>query len=165
MTTKRISKPVRFAIGIDPPKGWAVYDRDSKELIELKTLDFWQTVDELNRFVENLIGESGYQDYRLLIVIEAGWLNPPIFPRGIEDSKIREKIAQNVGENKAAGKLLQELLLRIAARDLERIKILEMKPSKATGSKLNATQFAKKTGWTFSSSEHSRDAAMLVFGR
>ena len=32
------------------------------------------------------------------------------------------------------------------------------------GAKLNAAQFAKLTGWTGRTSEHSRDAGMLVFG-
>ena len=33
------------------------------------------------------------------------------------------------------------------------------------GAKLNAQQFARLTGWTGRTSEHGRDAGMLVFGR
>lgn len=165
--TKRSSKPIRYAIGIDPPRGWALYDRDTRELEELKTTDFWGLVGMITDFAENLIGEyeSNGCDYRLLFVIEAVWLNPPTFSHGEVGDKIREKIAQNVGENKAAAKLLFELLERIRARDPERISVLSLRPSKKTGSKMTASEFGKKTGWPFTSSEHSRDAAMLIYGR
>jgi hypothetical protein len=40
-----------------------------------------------------------------------------------------------------------------------------LEPPKNTLTKLNADQFRKLTGWRKRTNEHSRDAAMLVFGR
>lgn len=86
------------------------------------------------------------------------------------------KIAQNVGESKAAAKILMALfkqagmpVVRIAPSDrhradkdglkLQGVKLLSM-PTKTT-----AVQFQEYTGYTGRSNEHARDAATLVWGK
>lgn len=66
------------------------------------------------------------------------------------------KMARNVGEIDAWCRLITELCaeLHIPAHGIS--------PA-AKGPKLNAAQFAGATGWTDSSNQHTRDAAMVAW--
>ena len=66
------------------------------------------------------------------------------------------KMARNVGEIDAWCKLIAAICaeLNIPARGIS---------PKGKGAKLSAERFALATGWTASSNEHTRDAAMVAF--
>ena len=69
----------------------------------------------------------------------------------------REK-AQGAGAIKIQCKLWEDFLQHYGF-DYELI------APKNNTTKLSAEQFAKLTGWEYRTNEHSRDAAMLIFGR
>lgn len=137
-----------FHIGIDPGQhtGFAVWCRSTKAL-SCKTLDFWQVVKELEALKEDITQ----------VRIEDPNLNRPTFSKGIQGARQREKISQNVGENKAHAKLL------IAYCELLNIPVVPVKPTKHSRTKVKADAFKQMTGYTGKTSEHARDAALLVF--
>lgn len=133
-------------IGIDPDlekSGVAILGQS----LELKNLTFSETV-ELFRT---------HQDEIKKVVIEAGWKNKKSNVHGcVGQSKIvGERIAKNVGENHATGKLLVEM-----ARSLG-LPVVEVKP---TRKKLKAEDFNRITGWQGRTNQEQRDAGMLIWG-
>lgn len=133
-------------IGIDPDlekSGVAILGQS----LELKNLTFSETV-ELFRT---------HQDEIKKVVVEAGWQNKKSNTHGrIGQSKIvGERIAKNVGENHATGKLLVEM-----ARSLG-LPVVEVKP---TRTKLKAEDFNRITGWQGRTNQEQRDAGMLIWG-
>lgn len=100
-------------------------------------------------------------------------------PQRVEWGDIQEKIgialrmASNMGENKAAGKLMKKLLARhkvvtieIAPSDRMRADKLKVPiGAMIMPTKANAKQFETLTGYTGRSNEHARDAATLVWGK
>lgn len=133
-------------IGIDPDlekSGVAILD----DSLELKNLTFSETVD-LFRSQQNRIKK---------VVIEAGWLNKKSNVHGCygQSKIVGERIAKNVGENHATGKLLVEM-----AKSLN-LNVVEVRP---TRTKKNSEEFNRITGWVGRSNQEQRDAAMLIFG-
>ena len=177
----------RYYIGLDPGKstGYAVWDSEKKEFECIETLTFWEAVQR----VEYYRHDDFHYDHNHEIVIEDPAQNKPTFFRPGTTQRQMYKISQNVGANKEHGRLLierfeslglqvdavkpkgndQEKLNRvlnhkygnnpIPARELSAIK----KTLKDT--KNNAANFKFITGYSGRTSEHGRDAAMLVFGR
>ena len=96
--------------------------------LELKNLTFAQTV-ELFR---------SHQDEIKKVVIEAGWLNKKSNFRFGHSKTAGEKIAKNVGENHATGKLLAEMAKECG------LAVVLVKP---TRTKLKAEDFNRITGW------------------
>ncbi len=142
---------MKLLIGIDPGvhTGVAVYNTDSERLIGLITTDFWSASSILRQL------KKGYE---IKSVIEDPSQNRPVFIRPGATKGEMIKIAQNVGMNKKEGLLWIEFCKRNS------IPFLASKPTKNSNTKLDAVMFGKLTGWNKRSSEHSRDAAMLVFG-
>ncbi|AXY60003.1 hypothetical protein [Acinetobacter sp. WCHAc010052] len=133
-------------IGIDPDlekSGVAILGNT----LELKNLNFAETV-ELFRTQQDLIRK---------VVIEAGWLNRKsnFHGNGKQSKSAGERIAKNVGENHATGKLLAEMAQSLG------LAVVLVKPVR---SKLNAEDFNKITGWQGRSNQEQRDAGMLIHG-
>ncbi len=140
-------------IGIDPPKGYAVWNTELKYISQIRTLDFWGIIDDLHRVAE----APRPEDFK--VYIEAPQENKPVWIRKGQSPQMMSKIAQNVGENKGASKLIIEYM------KLHDIEYEAVKPTKNSMTKLPIKQFQAITGWKHRTSEHGRDAAMLVFGR
>lgn len=133
-------------IGIDPDlekSGVAILSHS----LELKNLTFAETVDLFR----------SQQDQIKKVVIEAGWLNKKsnVHGRYGQSKSAGERIAKNVGENHATGKLLVEM-----AKSLN-LNVVEVRP---TRKKKNSEEFNRITGWVGRSNQEQRDAAMLIFG-
>ena len=129
-------------IGIDPDlekSGVAVLGQS----LELKNLTFPETV-ELFRTHQNEIKK---------VVIEAGWLNKKSNFRFSHSKSAGERIAKNVGENHATGKLLAEMAKECG------LAVVLVKP---TRTKLKAEDFNRITGWQGRTNQEQRDAAMLL---
>lgn len=139
-------------IGIDPgvKTGFAVWDSESRSYVRIDTLDFWGTYD-------GVIYEYYPSDALPVIVIEDPSQNRPTFDKGERGARRREKISQNVGANKREGQLLAD---RFESLGFE---VRRVRPAKGTGSKMNAPAFSRLTGFTGRTSQHGRDAAMLVY--
>ena len=89
------------------------------------------------------------------VIFEDSRLTSPVWSRGT-NTAARIKIARNVGQVDAWCSLIVAVCgeLGIPAHGIS---------PKKKGSKLDAEQFAKVTGWTGRSNAHERDAAMCAF--
>ena len=131
-------------IGIDPDlekSGVAILSQS----LELKNLTFSETV-ELFR---------SQQDQIKKVVIEAGWENKKsnFHSRIGQHKSVGERIAKNVGENHATGKLLAEMAKSCG------LAVVLVQP---TRTKLKAEDFNRITGWQGRTNQEQRDAAMLL---
>ena len=115
--------------------------------LELKNLTFSETV-ELFRT---------HQDEIKKVVIEAGWQNKKSNLHGCfgQSKIVGERIAKNVGENHATGKLLVEMAQSLG------LPVVEVRP---TRKKLKAEDFNRITGWQGRTNQEQRDAGMLIWG-
>ena len=133
-------------IGIDPDlvKSGVAILSDS---LELKTMTFAETVDLFR----------SQQDQIKKVVIEAGWLNKKsnLHSRHGQSKTTGERIAKNVGENHATGKLLVEMAKSF------KLNVVEVRPTRA---KKNAEEFKRITGYVGRTNQEVRDAGMLIWG-
>lgn len=138
-------------IGIDPGDncGWAKV-RNGK-LVELHTFQFWYLIEALEN--EFKLGAM-YKDLKPIIVLEATYLNKPAWA-----NKRTGKMIRNVGMNQQTAKLIRDFV------QMYPVKLIEIRPNPSRATKMSAEAFNKITGWAGGSSEHSRDAALLVIGR
>lgn len=137
-------------VGIDTGvnTGIAVWDSEKRELLSLDTV----TIDEALFRVLGLVAE--YQDIR--VVVEDARLR-----RWVPDTHdVRKEMARRLG----AGSVKRDA--KIWEDFLKRMKIpFQMVAPLRGATKWARDSFASVTGYTGRTTEHSRDAAMLVFGR
>ena len=91
------------------------------------------------------------------VVIEAGWLNVKsnFHARYGQSKSAGERIAKNVGENHATGKLITQMA------EYYGLNVILVKPTKK---KYTAEEFNRLTGWVGRSNQEQRDAGALVYG-
>ncbi|CAA0288949.1 hypothetical protein [Acinetobacter baumannii] len=140
-------KEAQIIIGIDP-------DLDKSGVAVLKDgllrLDNMRFYDLTQYFEVN-------KDQIKKVVIEAGWLNKKsnLHGRIGQSKRAGERIAKNVGENHATGKLLAEMAESLG------LTVVLVKPTK---SKKNSEEFNRITGWKGRTNQEQRDAGMLIWG-
>lgn len=140
----------KLLIGIDPDlikSGVALYYKESKKL-DLQLRDFFSLI--------NLLESIECCGYEVEVVIEAGWLNPSAnhHSHPLQSKAVGERIAKNVGENAAVGKLIEQFCIQ---------KNLKHRLYKPTKSKTTPVMFNKITGLDVKNQEMI-DAAMMVYG-
>ena len=145
-------------IGIDPDKGWAEWDADAQKFIAIDTVNFWEINERLQK-----IAALPEADFAVRIYIETPQHNAPVFMKSGRPSAMIEfiRVAQNVGENKGKAKLLVARAQELFGKE----NVIEMTPNKKSATKWKSERFKFQTGWKHRTSEHGRDAAMLVFGQ
>lgn len=137
-----------IAIGIDPGThtGFAAYDTAREELIEVKTL----RIDEaLARTLEycNASRELGAEIYVIF-----------------EDARQRVWFGNNArAKQQGAGSIKRDSSIWEDFLKAHNIRHWAKPPTKGT-TKWTRQRFAKLTGWKAMTSEHARDAALLVWG-
>ncbi|MFW1997271.1 hypothetical protein ACG904_20360, partial [Acinetobacter guillouiae] len=91
------------------------------------------------------------------VVIEAGWMNKKSNLHSCigQSKRAGERIAKNVGENHATGKLLVEMAKSFG------LAVVEVRPTKT---KKNSEEFNRITGWQGRTNQEQRDAGMLIWG-
>lgn len=150
-------------IGIDPGVnvGLAVWCTKSKTFDKLVTVDFWECIGFLQR---NAVADQNGEDTQLpweieqwKVVLENPSFNRPTFDHGVQNRKIRENISQKVGSNKRDAQLIYQFC------KLNKIACELVAPN--TRGKLNAIAFKNITRHEGDTSQHARDAGMLVFQR
>lgn len=133
-----------LCVGLDTGvhTGFAVWDKGKKQLIELSTL-------KIHRAMER-VRELSVSD-EIVVYFEDARLRTWFGNAG------REAL-QGAGSVKRDCSIWEDFLTDLG---------VEFHPvaPKNNATKLNATFFEKITGWHGRTSEHSRDAAMLVFNR
>ena len=138
-------------IGVDPPKGLAVWDTELRKFTDIRTVDFW--------FATEIIHKSFlFHLSNMAVVIEAPQVNKPTFYRPGQNARAMSRISQNVGSNKRDSVLIIEYCQRMG------IKCIPVPPRRSNSTKNDPELFKRLTGWPGRTSEHGRDAGMLVFG-
>lgn len=145
-----------YFIGIDPDKGWAEWDGDRQEFIAIETVDFFKIIEKISwlRLTAN--------KNNIVFFVEAPYKNIPTFNRkeiSTDNIRIFDAKAQRVGANKEKAKLIVGYINHCG------FKCYEIKPNKYSFNKLTAEKFFQITGYKELTSEHGRDAAMLVYMR
>lgn len=138
-------------IGVDPGvnTGIASWNTKLKDFQILKTTNFWGCIDILNDFIKikNSFGDIGFK-----VFIEDTTKSRVVFGRN------------SMGRSISVGMLIKETQLIIDFCENNDINIIKKIPTKNTLTKLNAKQFKQLTGWQGRTSQHSRDAGMMVYG-
>ena len=135
-------------IGIDTgtKTGFAVWD--GKRFLEIETLKLWQALDRVRRMKEQ--GEDitvVFEDAR-----QRKWL-----PREKSISEYRGKMI-GAGSVKRDAVIWEEFCIDNG------IKFFSVPPAKGL-TKWSPRTFSEVTGWKGRTSNHGRDAALLVYGR
>lgn len=134
-------------IGIDPGKktGFAVWDHDAKYLAEVDTMSITQAMEKV-RMMADILGRENIRLY-------------------IEDARQRTWFGNSGPEKwKGAGSICRDSTIWEDFCREQGLEYRMMAPS-AGCTKLGASQFKALTKWQGRTSNHARDAAMLVFGR
>ena len=140
-------------VGIDPGKDVGFATAKDGLLLNVTTIDFWECINHLRNM----------QFMGITVYIEDPNVNRPIFIKslfGTEKSKnlMMQKIAQDVGANKRDAQLIIEFCVR------HKISVVPRPPLRGFFSKMNSKDFKITTGYTERTSQHGRDAAMLIYG-
>lgn len=134
-------------IGIDTGvhTGFAVWHPDSKYLAEVTTLTITQAMER----VKMIADIRGKESLRILI----------------EDARQRKWFG-NAGREKlqGAGSVKRDAGIWQGWCEEQGLEYRMIAP-KANRTKLTAAQFRTITGWQGKTSEHGRDAAMMIYGR
>ena len=139
-----------YLCGIDPDiffSGFSIKLKGARELLVVTTLPFYDVIDNIGKLS---IGN------KLIVYLDAGWLNKKSNFHSAQGAAVREKIASNVGANAQVGKLFADYCLMV---DVEHYLI------RPTKSKMNAEFFKKATGWQGVTNSEMRDSAALIIGR
>jgi hypothetical protein len=91
-----------------------------------------------------------------LVVYEDSRIQSNVFTAAKQPRAVALKIARNVGNIDAWCSLIED------SCKANRINTVSISP-KAKGAKLDAAQFEAITGWSGSSNQHTRDAAMVAW--
>lgn len=144
--TNALTKQYRYYIGIDTGvnTGYAVWDMKIKSFLAIRTLPIHKAME----IIANAQDTTWFKD---------------VFVR-IEDARKRtwfgkagKEQLQGAGSIKRDAKIWEDFLTDLGID-------FEMVAPKNNKTKLNAETFKKITKWEGKTTEHSRDAAMLVFG-
>lgn len=145
-------------IGIDTgaTTGIAVWDSEKKELIEVRSSDFWGVHDYIFDKYHDPIMIRGARPVTVIIELPGKFLYRK---NNKYEEKVKRKIAVDYGGTRREAELLQGRFESLG------FKVILLQPGKKSGTKMKAPAFKKLTGWKERTNEHGRDAAMLVFGR
>lgn len=136
-------------IGIDTGvnTGFAVWDDSSKVFLEVETLKIHEALLRVKELSDSNDVVVYFEDARL-----RKWI-----PQDPSYSRMKGRL-QGAGSVKRDCSIWEDFLVDMG------IPYFPVAP-KNNVTKMNASFFGKVTGWTGRTSEHARDAAMLVFNR
>lgn len=136
-------------IGIDPGvnTGIAVWDADEQKFIDVDTMSIVEAMYSIEHILPGIDVVLVAEDAR-----QRTWI-----PRERDLSQFRGR-AMGAGSVKRDSQIWEEFAKY-------HVLPLVLVPPKNNRTKMKADPFRRLTGWTGRTTEHSRDAAMLVFGR
>lgn len=151
----------KIYVGIDPgvKTGWAIYSSSRRKLIDVRTKSFLQVLVAANE-IEVGVHEIIDEDDEVIFCIESPGLNKPTFPRNV-NRRVIERISRNVGANCREAELLISCIGEYGFRVIK----CRPKRNKLSRGKMKAKEFQRLTGYEGRTSQHGRDAALLVWGR
>lgn len=135
-------------IGIDPGVKTGFAQKIDGVMREVKTYNIIEAMNQL----KSVITQAKQEHKRLKVYIEDArkrkWVK----------KSVGKEVLQGVGSVKRDCAIWQEFCEHHAVD-------FDLVPPKNNTTKLNAEQFKKITGWVGRTSEHARDAAMLIYRR
>lgn len=136
-----------LSIGIDPGKntGFAIYSLQEKKLVRVETVTFWRAYGQVLLHPIEQISR---------VVIEVPD-NKHVWHKDAVGIRAIQRQAVNVGSVLREAELLAEGLERAG------YPVVRTNPR----GKVKVEDFERLTGWTGRSNQHSRDAALLCYGR
>ena len=169
MSMAPIPKMGTIHIGIDPGRntGFAVWLKkigQRAHFQEVCAMDFWKVINRLEEFLHVI---SKQWDMRLVVTIEASYLNKSIHASSMQhiSGTPEQKLSRLLSVAQDVGSMKRETTLLIAWLADNGIQTIEVRPSKTSNTKMTAARFNQLTGWKAKSNVHGRDAAMLVWGK
>lgn len=154
----------KIHIGIDAgvKTGFAVWSSIRKEFINISTKTWWEAISSIKTWSHAV--EPGVQ---LIVHVEDVSQNKSIFQLiptynntpGNHTTKLSAagKTAERIGRVKEKSDLV------ISYCEIYGITVIRHKPTKKSMTKLNAQTFKNITGYDKRTSEHARDAAMMIY--
>ncbi|WP_406042722.1 hypothetical protein [Succinimonas sp.] len=138
-----------YLIGIDPGKhtGIAIWNIKSQQFFQITTLPIHKALEYVKTFAWDGDARVYFEDAR-----QRKWL-----PKDATSSEYRGHL-MGAGSVKRDSVIWQDALTDWGIP-------FEMVPPHAGATKWTAETFAAVTGWKGRTSNHARDAALLVFGR
>lgn len=139
-------------IGIDPGvnTGFAVWNKTEQKLDMVDTMTITQAMKTVEDF-NGVLDEETDTEYKVVVFME--------------DARQRNWFGQSGREKlQGAGSVKRDCAIWETFCQEAGIELRKIAP-KNNYTKLSAEQFRKLTGWKGRTSDHGRDAAMLVFGR
>jgi len=140
--------------GIDPGEktGFTIWDGASRRFLEVATLPLWKALEEVRRW--------SYQCTAQIVP----------FYVVFEDARQRKWFPQERNNAEYRGRLMGAGAAKRDARIWEEFLTAQRIPFEARKPQAGQTKWAEDywkriTGWTGRTSEHARDASLLVFGR
>lgn len=100
---------MNYEIGIDPDtqkSGVCIWDKELKTIVMAKALPFFEVIELLATYKLD-------KSKKMIVRIEAGWLNKKSNFHGGKTDNIKQRIAKNVGANHQIGKLFEEYCTRV----------------------------------------------------
>lgn len=135
-------------IGIDPGVKTGFAKKIDGVMREIKTYNIIEAMNQL----KGVITQAKQEHKRLKVYIEDAR------KRKWVEKSVGKEVLQGVGSVKRDCAIWEEFCVHHAVD-------YELVPPKNNTTKLNAEQFKKITGWVGRTSEHARDAAMLIYRR
>lgn len=153
--TKLVSyQQSRYLIGIDvgTNTGVAIWDRAEKKFLFVKTLTLHLAFDKIKEFSLQYKGQ-------VTVFVE----NPNTFIP-FKQNGSKENIAKINAKKQGAGSVKRDFSAWVELLEYYKIPYI---PTKVQGSikKMTAIDFKNMTKFSEQTSEHARDAAMIIFGR
>lgn len=143
-----------LAIGLDPGKhtGLAVWDTEAQRFMEIETQSVHKALDSVQNWI--IVGRAFYGGARVYFedARQRKWL-----PKDTSSSEYRGHL-MGAGSVKRDSVIWQDALTDWGIP-------FEMVPPRAGATKWDADTFARITGYRGRTSNHARDAALLVYGR
>lgn len=141
-------------IGIDPGEhtGFAVWDGASGKFLSVVTLPLWKAMDEVRKWHYSVTAQGGD-----LFVIFEDARQRKWFPKERSSSEYRGRL-MGAGAAKRDAKIWEEYLTD------NRIPFCAQPPA-AGRTKWDSDYWYHVTGWKGRTSDHARDASLLVFLR
>lgn len=144
-----------YHIGIDTGThtGIAVWDSRAKSFLSIDTVAIHKAMAIVAEYKEKAAQEGERLFVRVEDARQRTWFGTERMPRDMERKRL-----QGVGSVKRDATIWRDYLADLGV-------VFEMVAPKDNTTKVTPDYFKKLTKWSKRTSEHGRDAAMLVFGR
>ena len=159
----------KIYIGIDGGRetGLAVWNSETKAFLDIITTTFWGAIEIIQSYRDYSVNGKGLPGYSLTVVIENPAGNSPVFKaeqvyKGTPGGHVHKLaaagfVASSVGSVKRESELMIEYCQRYS------IDHRAITPGKRSMTKIDAAKFKQYTEYSKRTSQHGRDAGMLVF--